>query len=74
MSKRPKVRVSPPSRRSAGRSFVAVPGQGGQRLALLGLEEGVGEGDGVDARHPWVLVELGVDVEEHGHVHLLLWV
>ena len=61
------------SSRPARRSFVAVPGQG-QLLALLGLEEGVGEGDGVDARHTRVVVKLGVDVKEHGHVHLLMGV
>lgn len=52
-------------------SVVAVPGQR-QLLTLLGLEEGVGQSDGVHSGHPGVLVELRVDVEEDGHVHLLV--
>ena len=53
-----------------GRGSLAVP-RHGERLPLLGLEEGVGERDGVHACHAGVQVELRVDVEEHGHVHLL---
>lgn len=54
-------------------SVVAVTRQG-QFLTLLGLEEGVGQRDGVHPGHPGVLVELRVDVEEDGHVHLLMGV
>lgn len=54
-----------------GGSVVAVSGQR-QFLTLLGLEEGVGQGDGVHSGHPGVLVELWIDVEEDGHVHLLV--
>ena len=50
---------------------LAVPRQR-QLLALLGLEEGVGEGDGVDPRHARILIKLRVDVEEDGHVHFLV--
>lgn len=52
-------------------SVVAVPGQR-QLLTLLGLKEGVGQCDGVHSGHPRVFVELWVDVEEDGHVHLLV--
>lgn len=41
-------------------------------LTFLSLEEGVGQGDGVDPSHPRVIVELRVDVEEDGHVDLLV--
>ena len=43
-----------------------------QPLALFGLEESVGQSDGVDSGHPRVGVELWIDVEENGHVHLLV--
>lgn len=43
-----------------------------QLLSLFGLEEGVGQSDGVHSGHPRVGVELGVDVEEDGHVDLLV--
>jgi len=52
-------------------SVVAVSRQR-ELLTLLGLEEGVGQSDGVHAGHPRVLVELRVDVEEDGHVDLLV--
>lgn len=54
-------------------SVVAVSRQR-KILALLGLEEGVGQGDGIHSRHAGILVELGVDVEEDGHVHLFMGV
>lgn len=57
--------------RRSPRSAVAVSGQR-KHLTLFGLEEGVGQRDGVHSRHPRVVVELGVDVEEDGHVHLLV--
>jgi hypothetical protein len=38
--------------------------------AYFGLEEGVGEGDGVHALQLGVLSEFWVQVEEHWHVHL----
>lgn len=43
-----------------------------QRLTVLGLEEGVGQSDGIHTRHPGVSVKLRVDVEEDGHVDLLV--
>ena len=52
-------------------SVVAVSRQR-QLLTLLGLKEGVGQRDGVHPRHPGVVVELRVDVEEDGHVDLLV--
>lgn len=57
--------------RRSPRSAVAVSGQR-KHLTLFGLEEGVGQRDGVHSGHPRVVVELGVDVEEDGHVHLLM--
>lgn len=57
--------------RRSPRSAVAVSGQR-KHLTLFGLEEGVGQRDGVHSGHPRVVVELGVDVEEDGHVHLLV--
>lgn len=56
---------------SVGGASLAIPGQR-QRLTLLGLEERVGQRDGVHSGHPRVLIELGVDVEEDGHVDLLV--
>lgn len=56
-----------------GRPGSVVPGQR-KVLTLFGLKEGVGQSDGVDPSHPGVLVELRVDVEEDGHVHLLVGV
>ena len=41
-----------------------------EALSLLGLEEGVGEGDSVHFGHGRIVVELRVDVEEDGHVNL----
>lgn len=57
--------------RRSPRSAVAVSGKR-KHLTLFGLEEGVGQRDGVHSGHPRVVVELGVDVEEDGHVHLLV--
>lgn len=54
-----------------GGSVVAVPRQR-QFLTLLCFKEGVGQSDGFHPGHPGVLVELWVDVEEDGHVHLLM--
>lgn len=54
-------------------SVVAVSRQR-KLLALLGLEEGVGQGDGFHSRHAGILVKLRVDVEEDGHVHLFVGV
>lgn len=42
-----------------------------QTLSLLGLEEGVGQSDGVHSGHPRVGVELRVNVEENRHVYFL---
>lgn len=54
-------------------SVVAVSRQR-KFLALLGLEESVGQGDGIHSRHAGILVKLRVDVEEDGHVHLFVGV
>lgn len=38
--------------------------------ALFGLEKRVRQRDGFDVFHARVVAELGIDVEEHWHVHL----
>lgn len=52
-------------------SILAVPWQR-KLLTLLGLKESVGKCDCVNPCHSWVLVKLWVNVEEDGHIDLLV--
>lgn len=39
-------------------------------VSLFSLKEGVGEGQAGHPSHCRIIVELGINVEEHWHVHL----
>lgn len=40
------------------------------RVPFFSFKEGVGEGEAGHPSHCWIIVELGINVEEYWHVHL----